>query len=72
MVNGGCDLDSEPLGELSVLYAELRYRLFDPDFLKQFRETIPLNNITPESITDISQLLTSPKRKKEKRGEKRG
>ena len=54
MVDRGGHLDSKPFGKLSVLYAEIRNRLLDPDFLKEFGETISFDDIPPEPGVKVS------------------
>jgi hypothetical protein len=47
---GGCsNLNSQPLREFLVLYAEILDGLFLLDFLEEFGEAIALDNISTES-----------------------
>lgn len=49
VVDGGGDLDAQPLGELSVLDAEFGYRLLESDLFKELCEAVALDNVLAES-----------------------
>lgn len=48
MVDGCCNLDSQPLSKFLVLDAEILDSLLVLDFLEEFREAIAFYNLTTE------------------------
>lgn len=58
VVDGGGDFDPQPLGELAVLNAEFGYRLLEPDFFKELREAVALDNVLAEPRSKGQHLVS--------------